>query len=277
MGFDLIFKLSRRALPISLYKAISRSIFGRNRQWTGIAMPQKISEYYLSQGLDARNKIVIEVGGGDQIFTALFFLSWGATKVILVDPVIGKGRNSWVAVLGEFNRATGKNLEINILKEKIECYEDLSKVPEIFNGKIGLICSHFSLEHFRDLSSFFVQNQRLLLIDGRSHNRIDLSDHTYHVFSKYQLLKSLSAKRSLYHLRYSDRMFTLLNDPKCYMNRKMIPDYVELSKKFGLIAECKARNQTKNFKVHFEILERYPHYSSEDFQVIDFSLDLRLS
>ena len=230
MTSDLLFKFFRKSLPSSLYGSISKSIFGRKKSWDRIETYESTFNFYKNQGLRFEENIVVEVGSGDQYYTALFFLGDKAKKVILVEPKLILDLERLENQLAQFNRFTSNNLQINQVKDKIICYRDLSEIPSNYNSTINVICSYLVLEHFQNIESFFLNINRLLASDGQSCNVVDLSDHTYHVFAKYSFLKSFVDSRNLYHLRYSERLFRLLNDPKCFMNRILLPDYLFLAK-----------------------------------------------
>ena len=271
---DMLFKLARKALTPKVYRAISASPLGRQAEWAGMGMPKGIWHYYRNQGIGFRNKTVLEVGGGGKIFTALFFLAAGARRVVLVDPRLKFDEVEWLNCERLFRISEGCDWEPYHALSKIECYPDLAAVPANFDSGIDVMCSHFVLEHFHDLESFFVQNQRLLAPTGISHHRVDLTDHTYHVLTKYPLLKRLAAKRSLYHLRYPDWMFNWLNDSKCHMNRKLLPDYLRLAKFHNLAMECVEKRMFPGTRVNPDLIKRCNPGGPDDLDVADFSMNL---
>lgn len=228
---DILYKLLRKTLHPHLYHRISRSVLGRGKRYHQAPTYLNIYEHYRNNGLRFNGKVVLELGSGDQYYTALSFLSSGAKQVLLVDPVLSP--KSFTKDLETLGRITGCSLPPDA-GARITCCRSIQDVPSEYNDHVDIICSHNVLEHFSDLESFFAHNQRLLANSGISYNRVDLSDHTYHVFVKFKLTRAINQRRGLHHLRYSNKTFQLLNDPKCYMNRRLLPTYLELAKRHHL-------------------------------------------
>lgn len=275
MPGDILYKLLRKSLPGGFYGAISRSVFGRDKNWKRIGTYSAIFDYYRDKGLDFSGKTVLEVGGGDQLYTSLFFLKAGARKVLLVEPKLELTRERLAPALERFTGLVGGGPSLEAAMAAIHGFKDLSEIPPSLDRQADLILSHLVLEHFHDLDGFFSHVSRLLSESGVSHNRVDLSDHTYHVFGKYPLLREMATKRSLHHLRYPEWVFGLVNDPKCYMNRRLLPEYMELSARHGLRVENLSTRMLSGAKVHADLLARHRDSRPEDFRVVEFSMDLR--
>jgi len=231
---DVAYKLSRKLLPESLYRRASRSFLGRDKAWRRIETYAATFEFYRGQASGYSGRIVAEVGCGNQYFTALMFLADGASQVLLIEPSFEPGAAKLAEELRGYNLKSGKSVRIEDVQARIHCYRDLSEVPPEFDARVDLAFSYLVLEHFSDLESFFRHTARLLKAKGSSINFVDLSDHTYHLLAKYGFSRDLAVRRFLYHLRYSDRLFNLLNDPKCYMNRVLLPAYLDLAGKYRL-------------------------------------------
>jgi len=205
---DILYKLSRKVLPLSLYRSFSRSFLGREKGWKRIETYLATFEFYRNQEVDFTGCRVAEVGSGDQYYTAFFFLDAGAKEVLLVEPTLTPNLEKLSAELARFNHHTSKQIKLDAVMGRIFCYRDLSEIPAEFDFRTGLMFSYLVLEHFRDIETFFLHTRRLLKPKGLSCNIVDLSDHTYHLLAKYGFLRPLAVKRRLYHLRYSDRIFT---------------------------------------------------------------------
>ncbi|HKP95103.1 MAG TPA: methyltransferase domain-containing protein [Fibrobacteria bacterium] len=255
MLFDIAMKLARKSLGSGLYDRISYNWLGRRRHYERLETYSAIHRHYLEQGLDFRGKTVLEVGAGLQYFTALYMLAGGAAKVILVEPKLTYTRETLLRFLAEFNEGSPKPLRAEDVESQIACYQDLSAIPAEGPGVADLMCSFTVLEHVRDLPGFFSLSARLLKPGGRAYHLVDLSDHTYQVFARFRMLSGLNSARALYHLRYSKRMFDLLNDPKCYMNRALMPDYLRLAAANGFrIVSAVPRPYPGRVRVHPELL-----------------------
>lgn len=271
---DFLYKLARKSLDAGVYKGISNSVLGRSRKWARVENYSGMFEFYRKGGLGFEGKTVVEVGSGDQFYTALFFLSSGAARVIMVDPKLSGSKEGLKEAVPAFEAARGKGMAPADAVDRIDCFRDLSEVPESWNGRADFIGSYLVLEHFSDIRPFFLHARRLLATAGLSRNKVDLSDHTYHILGKYALTRSFAGRRSLYHLRYSDAAFRRINDPKCYMNRILLPEYLDAAREFGLkVAELSCRTDGKAV-VHRDLASRFPGRDPGELQVIDFDLDL---
>jgi SAM-dependent methyltransferase len=255
MIFDIAMKLARKTMRPGLYDKISYDLLGRRRHYERMGTYSAIHRHYLEKGLEFRGKSVIEVGAGLQYFTALFFLADGAAKVTLVEPKLRFSRETMLGFLKEFNAQSDKKLKAEDLDDRISCYQDLSEIPREKDRAADLICSFTVLEHVRDLPGFFRESARLLKPGGRAYHMIDLSDHTYQVFARFPWASGLNDARALYHLRYSPRMFGLLNDPKCYMNRALMPTYLDLAKANGFrVVSAVTNPYAGQVKIHPDLL-----------------------
>lgn len=271
---DMLFKLVWKALRSDVMRIFSKGRRRAEGDLSGIRMPRARWLYYRNQGIDFRNKTVLEVGGGDRIYSALFFLAAGARRVVLVDPGIRFDEVEWFSCERLFRISEGCDWEPCHALARIECYPDLAAVPASFDSGVDVICSHFVLEHFRDLADFFIQNQRLLAPTGISHHRVDLTDPTYRAFTRFPFLKSFAVGRRLYHLRYPDWLFSWLDDSKCHINRKLLPDYLRLAKSHNLAMECVEKRLTPGGKVSPDLLKGCRSHKPGDLDVADFSMNL---
>lgn len=271
---DMLFKLVRKTMRWDVLRGVAGRRMGVEGDLSGIRMPRVVWQYYRNQGIDFRNKTVLEFGGGDRIYTALFFLAAGARRVISVHPGIRFDEVEWLGCERLFRISEGCDWEPCHALSRIECYPDLAAVPASYDSGIDVICSHFALEHCRDLEGFFVQNQRLLAPTGISHHRVDLTDPTYQAFSRFPFLKTFAARRRLYHLRYPDWLFRWLNDSKCHINRKLLPDYLRLARSHNLAMECVEKRISPGTKVNQDLLGRGQSHKPDDLDVADFSMNL---
>ncbi len=255
---DRIYKLFRKILPATLYRIIQRSPIGRAKAYETFPTYEKIFQEYMETIAPSfRGKIVAEVGSGNQIYTALFFLSEGADKVILIDPKIDLDSEKEFVVdsVSTFKRNYKCDFTENELRSKILIFHDLSEVPSSLNQKCDILLSHLVLEHVGSVESFYINAYRLLSPKGYSYNIVDLSDHTYHVFGKFKFAQPFSHSRALYHLRYSNKEFDLLNDRKCYMNRVLLPKHCELASKSNLRVEIPHKTQYRKVPIHKDLVE----------------------
>jgi SAM-dependent methyltransferase len=269
--FNIIWNLFRKSLGNGLYQGFKKSPLGRFRKYYAISTYKNIFDQYKSAGFDFRDKRILEVGCGEQFYTAYDFLAAGAKFVFLVDPVFSeKSRDLQNAHYKEYLK---QNLVDRIIeKVKISTYNSLKAISSEYNGKFDFICSHFALEHFRNLDDFFRNTARLLSPGGAAFNIIDLSDHSSQVFDNRKWVGRLYRKRMLNQLRYSDYMYNLMTDKRIWVNRLLVPAYKALAQKHGLkivgvnpFGYCKAR-------IHSDVLKRNPTTDSKELYITHFSM-----
>lgn len=275
MIFDIAFKLGRKALSPKLYAALSNSPLGRTRQWAVAETYSGIFRYYAGHLGDLEGKVVVEVGSGNQTFTAQHFLVAGAARVLLVEPKLTDIAARLPGEMEIFTSRNGSGPGLDRACGDIQAFGDLSAIGPQYEGRIDRICSHLVLEHVSDLEGLFRHTARLLSPSGLAHHRVDLSDHTYHVFGKFPVLRGMAARRSLYHLRYSDRVFALLNDSKCYMNRRLLPEFVKAAESQGLRAEFRVVRKAADCKVHGDLQSRSPGAGPDLLWAQEFVLELK--
>ena len=63
------------------------------KQFSNLNHFENIFNLYQKSGVGVLDKTILEIGSGDQIFTSLFFLNAGATRVILIDPKLDGDRS----------------------------------------------------------------------------------------------------------------------------------------------------------------------------------------
>ncbi len=250
MVFDILFKLARKLLTAGLYSRITR-VFGRRTLYSRIETYASIYHHYLEKGLIFSEKKVVEIGCGRQFFTALYFITAGAKQVILVEPKLELDPILLKQQIQIFNNHTNSKIDIAEAQSKIRVFPNLLDVPEDYSSGIDIICSYTVLEHILHLDKVFAKSWLLLVEGGIAYHFVDLTDHTYHIFGKFKAGQSLMQLRALFHLRYSSKFFNLINDPKCFMNRILLPAYLTLVKENGLqITELQYHPHKKKPSIH---------------------------
>jgi SAM-dependent methyltransferase len=272
---DYFYKLLRKSLSKSLYSFISSSEIGRGGNWR---KPETFfhifDKYQNSLKGNIEDKVVLEIGSGDQFFTAFCFLEAGAKTVILTEPKLDKSEQNLKSCFNAFKNTNRYfRLQYEQVCENILSFSDLSSIPAIFSDKIDFICSHQVLEHFESLETYFEALVNFLRKDGIAYNSVDLSDHTYHVLEKYRLTHNISQQRKLYHLRYSIKTFAKINDNKCYMNRILLPEYLAIAHKYKLNSEVIGKRllEKPEKNIHQDILDKF-NYSKANLNVTHFEI-----
>ena len=87
---DIAWNLFRKMLSKQLYDKLTKSKIGCYNNYHSIATYKDIYDHYIAAGLEFNDKRALEVGTGEQFFTALYFLSAGAREVTLVDPLFSE-------------------------------------------------------------------------------------------------------------------------------------------------------------------------------------------
>ena len=270
-------------MPGFIYEMIRGSYFGRRKQWERIDTYREAFLNYdgaaRESGRGFAGKTVLEVGCGDQVFTALFLLAHGCERVMLADPKLkifndggrmGRALSTFRAAMPEFALSEAD------VRARLSCYSGLREIPDALNDSADFIFSHLVLEHFTDLDIFFSALMRLLAPDGLSFNMVDLSDHTYHIFTRFKVFSPLCARNGLNHLRYSNKTFARLNDPKCFMNRFLLPTYRQKAAGYGL--DCQITQKTlldRKVPVHRDLTGNVSDDDENDLMVTGFNMFLR--
>jgi SAM-dependent methyltransferase len=221
--------------------------------------------------MDFSAKRILEVGSGEQFYTAYFFLSAGAESVWLADPVFtGKSIPIQQSQLKQFQDCSGV---LPVPGEStVRCFHSLDTIPGEQNGTFDFICSNNVLEHFSDLENYFQNVRRLLAPRGISCNFVDLSDHAYHVFDARLLTKWIYRTRMLNHLKYSDSLYDFITDRRIWTNRLLVPAYKALSIKNGLKILDIVPFFRQKAKIHPDVLNRYLPSGGEDLDITHFSI-----
>ena len=274
---DFAYKLARKCMTGSTYETIRGSFFGRKQRLETLDTYRNI--FYKYQEItekDFNGKIVLEVGCGNQIFTALFLLAAGCEKVILLDPAlkIFNDDEHFKRSLALFKAETSNfSLSEDEVRKSLLHINDLQEITDTLNGKIHFIFTHFVLEHFEDLDIFFSAVNKLLSPDGISFNKVDLSDHTYHIFDRFRFSSFLNKTNNLNHLRYSAKQFAFINDKKCFMNRFLLPIYLQKAVAHNLV--CKIIKKDifyKNVPIHKDIVKELDVFLEDDLKTTIFEM-----
>jgi SAM-dependent methyltransferase len=256
--FDILYKLSRKALPASLYFWLSDGPLGRGRSYKRRETYKGILNHYLGLGVEFKNREVMELGSGCQSVTALGLLEAGASHVHLVEPKLRSKPPLGAEDL------TG-----------VSVWDDIEASSAKTQGKIGCILSHLVMEHVEDPKAVMASAWKLLSPGGTFYALVDLSDHTYHLLTKFAWLRNFANSRYLFHLRYSDRMFRWLNDPKCSMNRRLLPEYRLWAKEQGWDILSIDRHTSTFPKIHADRLTNVSDAKEEDLALTAFGFLIR--
>lgn len=272
---DNIWKLFRKNLNSTFYSSLKKNL-GREKQWMTLNTYEKIFNKYSEViQCDFKQKKIVEFGCGKQFFTSFFFLNKGAQDVLLIEP-------AW-AIDEDFNQILKSQhaeyfdqyggLPLNKVKPHIQIVRSAKEIVEQFQNQYHYSFSHLVLEHVSSLEEFYeYQSQLLLPNGGYSWNLVDLSDHTYHVFDKFNFTRPILMNNLLKHLKYSKAKWAKYNDPKCFMNRFLLPYYKEVAAKYPLDAKFSHLGHYPPIKIHSDLIQS--ELKADDYFISGFVLEL---
>ena len=276
-AFDIVWNLFRKVLSNSLYRKLKSGPLGRPGIYFSLPTFKAVFERYRSSGYDFTGKNVLEVGSGNQFYTACFFLAAGARSVTLADPVfsIEEDDATRQAHIRSFTDTVGSHHPPDTAA--INCSSSLEALRFRDTGCFDFIGSHFVLEHFARLETYFEHIGALLAPDGISLNYVDLSDHAYHVFDSRPLTRQLYRKRPLFHLRYSDIWYNTITDPRIWVNRALLPTYRELAHRYRFHIRKLNRTFCSPAEIHPDVIAKSRVIRVTDLYITHFSILLARS
>ncbi|MDH5721726.1 MAG: class I SAM-dependent methyltransferase [Alphaproteobacteria bacterium] len=179
------------------------------------------------------NLILLELGPGDSLVSALIAKSYGAEKIYHVD--IGAYAEQDVELYRKFaEQLRAKGLDSPDLSETqtmqdvmeicgsvymVKGLESLKKIP---SDSVDFIWSHSVVEHIRkrEFRAIMLELSRIVKFDGRVSHNVDLQDHL---------------EKKLNNLRFSDRFWEndIVADSGFYTNRLRYTQSLDLMKNSG--------------------------------------------
>ena len=193
-----------------------------------------------------RRKVLLELGPGESLFSAVLAIAYGFHGSILLD--VGNYSLPEIDVYREFARwlqsrglclpslETCSNL-IELLASLKSSYltEGLSALKAIPNQSVDLIFSQAVLEHVRrkEFTETIREIRRILKPDGVSTHVIDLKDHL---------------QSSLNNLRFNEKFWEspFVSNSGFYTNRLRFNDLVEIFAASGFQVEVISKSEWKN-------------------------------
>lgn len=274
--FDVPYKLFRKYLPISIYHALRKTRLGRAQQWQNFQTYRDIVAFYQEYlGKNSfQDKVFLELGSGVQPLTALHMLHLGAKHVICVEPKLANV--SMESLQPIFAEELRQNTQISVTWDdfvaRTTFVSDLALVPKSLNNSVDFFVSHLVLEHVNSLHQIWEGLLPLHSQNGSHLHRIDPSDHTYHALAGKAWIQYWAKGADLRHLQYSNRCFRLLNDPKCWMNRNLLPDYIQAAQEHGFSTQIMRSYSFSKVPIHKDLLKKHPQAKPEELFLTDFVL-----
>lgn len=222
---------------------------------------------------DFKNKIILEIGPGDNLLLATIFILNGAEKVYLIDRFRQIYDNSfnyfltnlYLRTYDSVNKKLSK-VDFELIKKKIEYYSN--EPIEYFNimqkNSIDFIFSNAVLEHIFDLNLAIRKIWNLLREDCFCFNYIDLRDH-FHIRDKCYLD----------FLKFSKLFYKLIG----LENRVRYPEYIEIFNRYNFeiieVNQHKIGPSTKINQIIKRIHKDFKKFSPSDLSIADFNILLK--
>ncbi len=234
---------------------------------------RRLADYWPA-GYVLNGDSVCEIGPGDCLAAAAFFVAKGATHVDLVElqpPVLTEKQFSILTAL----KTKGFPIALNILSANaggyalnpgyISYFEDQMEKYQVAD-RHGLVFSHHVLEHVEDLEAMFTSAYRALRPGGRTLHVVDLGGHG-------QFEEPIPP---LDFQTYPDWLFAAMYPPHHRNTRRFVADYRAAATRAGFTQiEIRATHTAeKNYLAGIQprlraAARRQP---VEDIAVIEFTL-----
>ena len=274
MIIDFAYRLIRKKFNKNLFYLLKNKIVQPKRADAFI----DIAEKYINT-INVKNKIVSEIGGGDQLYTPIYLIYAGAREVIVVEPCIGENLKQQLAQYqAEIEKKFPHKISREELVKRIKIYKqgvDEKNLLINYPEKIDVIFSHTTLEHVPDLNQTFKNFNLWLKKQGQMYHIVDFSDHLYHPFMPTPLKFLLNKK--FRHLKYSRKTWKKVNDQKtCYMNRKLLPHYKKLVRDYDFeIINISASPAPMRVNIHPDVLAGLKNINPDDLKIANIEILLK--
>jgi len=220
--------------------------------------------------------VVVELGPGDSLYTALIAYAYGASRCYLLDVGDFANRNlgnyvamaRFLAGLGlevpSFNGVRSVD-EILARCNAVYLTDGIASLQSLPTGSVDLVFSNAVLEHVRkkEIAQMVSEMHRCLKPHGRCSHRVDLQDHL---------------GSALNNLRFSERVWEseFMAQSGFYTNRLRCREWAELFERAGFDVEIKRtlrwdRPHTPRNKLH----SSFQSLSDDDLLVYGFDVVLR--
>jgi SAM-dependent methyltransferase len=253
----LIKGIKRTLRRIPFLKSIMAII--RKKEWSDKTPDYDLKIYhsrfaiFKKYGINITNKVLMDIGCGNNCAHAFEFLASGAKEVILCEILAEnyfsepKIRERLPINKKDYYEKFSKNLRI--IDDSIE---DIKSMPD---NSVDIIISTSLLEHVYDLEKAFNEMKRVLKKDGQMFHSIDLRDHFFFDYP-------------LHFLRYSPWWWkNFYTKPETFTNRHRLIYYLGLIKKHGFEILYKHTESTKQVTAMFGLHKDFIKYSEEESRV----------
>lgn len=228
----IIFKLllSRLPIPYSIWESLGLFKHGKMDQ---IDYSIKVFENHLlkTKIISLKNKVVLELGPGDSISTAIISHAHGARSILVDVKKFAKfDLNFYISLSKKLNTMGynvpnfNKNDDLeSILKKTNSIYltDGLKSLKSIENKSVDMIFSQAVLEHIRlyEFEDLIIELSRIQKRNGISSHQVDLRDHL---------------GQSLNNLRFSEELWesNFFSNSGFYTNRISFYQMIKIFEKY---------------------------------------------
>jgi ubiquinone/menaquinone biosynthesis C-methylase UbiE len=214
------------------------------------------SALFKKYGIDITNKVLMDIGCGNNCAHAFEFLASGAKEIILCE-ILAKDYFSKSKIKKRLpsNKKDYFDRFSKSLRIIDDSIEDIKSLPD---SSVDIIISISLLEHVYDLEKAFKEMKRVLKKDGHMFHSIDLRDHFFFDYP-------------LHFLRYSPWWWkNFCTKPETFTNRHRLPYYLDLIKEHGFEILYKNTESTKQETDKIGLHETFRKYSQEENRVVQF-------
>jgi SAM-dependent methyltransferase len=142
-----------------------------------------------------KNKTIVELGPGDTLATGLFFLAYGAARVVYFDRfklIVNSPKNTLIArqiisILTEPQRLQLQTIlsfdnqgQMSLDITRLQYQHSLNEKIGLENNSVDIIVSNAVLEHVQNLDALFASMYRILKPGGIMVHAADLKSHDLH-------------------------------------------------------------------------------------------------
>jgi SAM-dependent methyltransferase len=236
---------------------------------------EKHMQYY-SISREIRGKIVLELGPGDSIASAMIWNAFGARSILVdVDDYAVKDVNFYkklalqltqlgIPISRDITKVDNRRELVKVCNSEY-LTSGISDLKKIESSTVDFIYSHAVLEHI-DLNSFkdFIhETSRIMRKDGIASHQVDLRDHL---------------TGGLNNLRFSEHLWesSLFVKSGFYTNRLRFSQIIKIFEDAGFFVEIKHTNKWQELPIpRNKLSKEFRSYSDNDLLISSFHVILR--
>ena len=205
-----------------------------------------------------RDRVILDVGCGDNCLHAFKFLAAGAREVVLCEITADQCLSEQM-MQKRFDEKKDllQGMDYKTLCSNIRIVTDpVERLTGIADESIDIIISTSLLEHVYDLEAAFAEMRRVLAPQGCMVHSVDLRDHFFF-------------DHPLHFLRYAPWWWrNFYTRPSTYTNRHRAPRYFGLLEKYGFEVLYHKTDSTDHPLKQFGVHPCFSGYSEEELRTV---------